>query len=56
LKTRILPVGKKTKQEQMTGFIIIIIKLIIDTGSVKILNLYNINIKLTGLRLRSYLP
>jgi len=46
----------KTEQEQLTGFIIIIIEFIIDTGSVKILNLYNINIKLTKLRLRFYLP
>ncbi len=30
--------------------------MIIDTGSVKILNLYNTNIRLTGLGLGSYLP
>ena len=46
----------KTEQEQLIGFIIIIIELIIDVGSVKILNLYNINIKLIKLGLRFYLP
>ncbi len=46
----------KTEQEQLIGFIIIIIELIIDIGSVKILNLYNINIKLIKLGLRFYLP
>ncbi len=45
----------KTEQEQLTGFIIVIIELIIDIGFVKILNLYNINIRLIKLGLGFYL-
>jgi len=52
----LLFVRKKSEQEQLTEFIIIIIKLIINIGSVKILNLYNANIRLTGLGLGSHLP
>ena len=40
----------------MTEFIIIIIKLIINIRSYKILNLYNTNVKLIKLGLRFYLP